>query len=163
VRIDLSRFNCHVDLRAARAEDEAFLLQVYASTRTDEMALVPWTEEQKAAFLLFQFEAQRSHYQNYYLAAQTWIILREGIPIGRMIVDDSGPEILLMDVALLPAYRRAGIGTCLLRALQDYAVQISHPIRLHVEFFNPALHLYDRMGFVPKGQSGISIEMIWSG
>jgi len=163
VSMDSMIFNCHVSLRSAQAEDEAFLLQVYASTRAEEMALVPWTEAQKAAFIRFQFDAQRTHYQNYYTAAQTWVILREDFPIGRMIVDDSGPVILLMDIALLPECRGNGIGGCLLRALQDYAAQSARPIRLHVEFFNPALRLYERLGFVPTHQSGISIEMVWNG
>src|SRR3712207_8583920 len=39
--------------------DDEFLLDVYASTRSEELAPVPWTDEQKRAFLRMQFDAQR--------------------------------------------------------------------------------------------------------
>ena len=40
-----------VRLRAATQEDDNFLYKVYACTRADEMALVPWDESQKETFL----------------------------------------------------------------------------------------------------------------
>jgi hypothetical protein len=39
--------NTHHSLRPVRAGDEDFLYRVYGSTRTDEMALVDWSAEQK--------------------------------------------------------------------------------------------------------------------
>jgi hypothetical protein len=47
-------------LRPVQEEDEALLLEIYASTRADEMALVPWNGAQKQAFLHMQFSAQQS-------------------------------------------------------------------------------------------------------
>jgi hypothetical protein len=45
--------------------DLPFLARLYASTRTEELAAVPWSAEQKAAFLDMQFRAQHAHYQQY--------------------------------------------------------------------------------------------------
>jgi len=45
-------------LRPAGPEDIAFLFRVYASTRTEELAPVPWSDEQKRAFLAMQFDLQ---------------------------------------------------------------------------------------------------------
>ncbi len=104
-----------ISLLAASEQDDAFLFQVYASTRADEMALVNWTAEQKTAFLQMQFNAQRQHYRTYYPAATYQVIAREDVPIGRLIVNRSPDEILLMDIALLPEQRNAGIGTALIR------------------------------------------------
>lgn len=161
MNIDTSHFTCLVNLRAARAEDEEFLLQVYACTRAEEMAMVPWTNEQKAAFLRFQFEAQRRHYSTHYPAAQHWIILRKDVPIGRMIVNEGDEEILLMDIALLPEHRRQGIGTALIRAVIAEAADQHKDLILHVETFNPAMKLYERLGFVKTSEMGIYHEMIW--
>ncbi|MBL8102935.1 MAG: hypothetical protein JNM02_10425, partial [Anaerolineales bacterium] len=74
-------------LRPTEAGDELFLFNVYASTRIEEMALVNWTEEQKTAFLRMQFDAQTKHYLAYYPHAEYYIILREGTPVGRLLLE----------------------------------------------------------------------------
>ena len=33
------------------------------------------------------------------------------------------------------------------------------PVRIHVERFNPALHLYERLGFVKAGDTGVWLLM----
>lgn len=148
-------------LRPALPEDEPLLLEVYASTRADELGLVPWTDEEKLAFVQMQFNAQRQHYLQYYPDAQWLVIMHEDLPAGRLIIDRAGAEIVLMDIALLPPYRNQGIGTALIRDLMDEARHMGRPIRLHVEFFNPALRLYERLGFTRIGESGVYFEMEW--
>jgi ribosomal protein S18 acetylase RimI-like enzyme len=148
-------------LRPALPEDESLQLEVYASTRADELSLVPWTAEEKLAFVQMQFNAQRQHYMQYYPDAQWLIIMREDLPAGRLIVDRAGAEIVLMDIALLPPYRNQGIGTALIRDLLDEAQHTGRPVRLHVEFFNPAMGLYERLGFTRIGESGVYFEMEW--
>ncbi len=133
---------------------------VYASTRADELARVPWTAEQKAAFIDMQFRAQRLSYMNVYPNAEYYVIERSGQPVGRMIVDRSQHTILLMDIAILPQFRNAGLGTALLQELLREADQAGRPVRLHVEGFNPAFRLYQRLGFVESGQVGMYCEMV---
>ncbi len=149
-------------LRCILPEDNSFLFQVYASTRADEMALVTWSEEQKTDFLHMQFNAQRQHYLSYFPQAEYSLICREdNRPIGRMIIDRSGDEILLMDIALLPEYRNAGIGMHLMRDIQNEASAKGLPVRLHVEIFNRALRLYERLGFAKIGENGVYLKMEW--
>jgi ribosomal protein S18 acetylase RimI-like enzyme len=151
-----------VTLRPVNEGDQDFLYRVYASTRMDEMALVNWSAEQKAAFLHMQFQAQTTHYRSYYPHAQHQIIQAENnIPIGRLIVDRSSDSILIVDIALLPEYRGAGIGTAIIRDLMTEAAQTNRAISLHVEVFNPAMQLYDRLGFVKNGEQGIYHKMVW--
>jgi ribosomal protein S18 acetylase RimI-like enzyme len=150
-----------VKLRPVRENDDAFLLKVYASTRADEMTLVPWSAEQKDAFVRMQFNAQRQSYLQQFPEAKYDIILRGDEPIGRLIVNRAEDAILLMDIALLPEYRGAGIGTVLIRDLQTEAAQVGKPLRIHVETFNPALRLYERLEFSKIGESGIYYEMEW--
>jgi GNAT superfamily N-acetyltransferase len=150
-----------ITLHPANDGDELFLYQVYASTRAEEMDLVNWNAEQKQAFLQMQFTAQREHYRLHYPAAEYSVIWRDRDCAGRLIVDRSADKILLMDIALLPEYRNAGIGTGLVRGLQDEASQTGRPLRLHVEFFNRALKLYERMGFRQVDELGVYYEMEW--
>jgi GNAT superfamily N-acetyltransferase len=121
-------------LRPVAAGDEDFLLRLYASTRADEMALVDWSAEQKAAFLHMQLQAQTTHYRAYYPNAQYYIIQRTTtMPLGRLIIDRSADSILIVDIALLPEYRGAGIGTAIIQQLLDEAAGTHLPIILRVE------------------------------
>jgi GNAT superfamily N-acetyltransferase len=151
-----------VILRPIKPQDDSFLFQVYASTRADEMGLVNWSEAQKADFLQMQFNAQRQHYLRYFPQAEySLICLEDHRPIGRIIIDRSRDEILLMDIALLPGYRNAGIGRRLVRDIQNEARAKGLPVRLHVELFNRAVHLYERLGFSRIGENGIYLKMEW--
>ena len=71
-------------LRDVTAEDERFLREVYASTRALELSLVPWSDEQREAFLKFQFDAQDAHYRRQYPEASFQVILKEAEPVGRL-------------------------------------------------------------------------------
>src|SRR5215213_1561168 len=75
-----------VSLRPAAAADEELLVRVYASTRADELARVPWSEAQRAAFVRMQFDAQQLHYRTHNPAATYDVILLDGRAAGRLYV-----------------------------------------------------------------------------
>lgn len=150
-----------VALRPVEAMDDEFLCRVYGSTRAEEMALVDWSDEQKAAFLRMQFDAQRAHYRTHYLKAEYFVIQRNGVDIGRIIVERSQDPLILMDIALLPEYRGMGIGTTLIKDLMAEAADKGWALTLHVEFFNPALALYNRLGFVKIAEQDVYYKMLW--
>lgn len=136
-----------VELRPATDGDRPFLLAVYVSTRTDELAVVPWTDEQKDAFLRMQFEAQDSWYRQIYPEAEFLVVLHGGDPVGRLYLARGGAEIRIVDIALLPEYRGNGIGSRLLEDILAAADRDGLPVTLRVEPWNPARRLYDRLGF----------------
>jgi ribosomal protein S18 acetylase RimI-like enzyme len=151
-----------VTLRPARPEDRERLLAIYASTRADELAPVPWTEEQKASFLRMQFEAQDTDYRRNYPDAEYSVVEVDGSLAGRLYVHRRPDEIRLIDIALLPAFRGRGIGTGLLTRLFDEAASRDVPITIHVEISNPARSLYERLGFVAEGEQGLYVLMRWT-
>ena len=134
-------------LRGETADDFEFIVRLYASTRAEELAPVPWPEEAKQAFLRSQCELQHAHYQKHYLNAEFLIIKREEQPVGRMYIHESEREIRLMDIAFIPEQRGQGVGTRLLHALLAYARAHNVTVTLHVEPLNPAQRLYARLGF----------------
>jgi len=52
-----------------------------------------------------------------------------------------------MDIALIPEARGHGVGTHLLNELIAEGKSTGAIVTIHVEKFNPALRLYDRLGF----------------
>lgn len=133
-----------------------FLLRLYWTTRADEMAMVTdWTDEQKEQFVRMQFQAQHAWYQEHYGDAQFELILADGIPAGRLYVHRRATEIRLVDISLLPEYRNGGIGTALLRELFAESAAMGKPVTIHVEKYNPAMRLYERLGFVPIADRGV--------
>jgi len=151
-----------VSFRPIRPDDEAFLYEVYASTRTEELALVDWDEAQKAAFLHMQFAAQHQCSQERYTKTDFLLILRDAVPVGRLYIARWEDEIRMVDIALLPPYRNAGIGTTILRDILAEAAVAHKPVRIHVEQCNPALRLYERLGFAPIEDKGVYLFMEWS-
>lgn len=152
---------CEITLRPIRPDDVAFLYEVYASTRMEELVPLGWPEEQVAAFLQMQFTAQHQHYQAAYSNATFDVILADGRPVGRLYVDRQPDEIRMIDIAILPQYRGAGIGSRVLANLLAEAEQAGKPVGLHVEKFNPALSWYERLGFSIVNDRGVYWFMQW--
>ncbi len=151
-----------ITLRAIRSSDQPFLYRVYASTRELELAPLGWSEGQKAAFLQMQFNAQHRYYVEQFPRAAFHIILSGNRAVGRLYVDRRTDEIRLLDIALLPEHRNAGIGTALLRGLLAEAERAGMPVRIHVERLNPALRLYRRLGFCQIADKGVYTLLEWS-
>ncbi|HYY43493.1 MAG TPA: GNAT family N-acetyltransferase, partial [Pyrinomonadaceae bacterium] len=140
--------------------DEEFLFQLYASTRTEELAPLGWSAAQLTLFLRLQFEAQRRHYNAHFSPDRHHIILLDGQPVGRMWVELRADEIRAVDIALLPSVRGSGIGTQMLHELIAESIQTGLPLRFSVEKNNlRALPLYERLGFVVIGDIGTHFLM----
>jgi ribosomal protein S18 acetylase RimI-like enzyme len=146
-------------LRPVGATDDAFLRRLYASLREDELALVSWDEATKEAFLRQQFDAQDTYYRGHYDGATYDVVEDDGEPAGRLYVARWVDEIRIMDIALLPEYRGAGIGTTLIQELLDEGARTGKRVSIHVEKHNPALRLYERLGFEPAADRGVYILM----
>ena len=146
-----------IALRPVGPEDDDLLLELYASTRAYEMALVPWTDEQRAAFINMQFTAQKTHYAQYYPTASHDVIMSDGRGVGRLYVGRLDDEIRIVDITILPAERNAGIGSYLLKQLLDEADSTGKVTRIYVETFNPSLKLFERLGFTPSQQDGVHL------
>lgn len=139
-----------------------FLLRLYATTRADEMAMiVDWTDEQKGTFVRMQFEAQHAWYQEHYGDAQFDLVLVDGAPAGRLYVHRRATEIRLVDISLMPELRGQGTGTSLLRELMAEAEAAGKPLTIHVEKYNPAMRLYQRLGFKSIADRGPYDLMEW--
>jgi GNAT superfamily N-acetyltransferase len=147
-----------ISLRDSTPDDQAFLLDVYVSTRLDELAGTGWDDNQKRAFIQMQFLAR----ERIYPQLDSKIILLNGQPVGRMLVDRNADAILLRDIALLTEFRNAGIGSRLIQNLMSEAAAAGKPVELHVLSTSPAVRLYERLGFrTTSAEPGAYLEMKW--
>ena len=137
------------------AADMALLCHLYATTCAEELAMVPWSDEQKDLFVRQQFHAQHTYYHQTWPDAAYDIVELCGQPIGRIYVDLPSDGIQLMEITLLPELRGRGLGTALIQQVLTLADTRQQPVSLFVEAHNPAQRLYARLGFVFTEDHGV--------
>ena len=142
--------------------DREFLRVLYAETRADELAMLPWDASQKDAFLTMQWQAQSADYRARFPQAEFWVLEGDEGPLGRVVVDRRPTRLRLVDIALRTAARGRGLGTALLRDLQADAAASGLPLRLHVNSSNPARRLYARLGFIPVSEDAFYHLLEWT-
>jgi GNAT superfamily N-acetyltransferase len=151
-----------ITFRPTGPDDEPFLLEVYAGTRSEEMAAVPWSDAQREAFVKMQYIAQRQHYRSHYPNADFLIILSDERAVGRLYVERSAEKIRIIDITFLPEERNTGSGTVIIRDLMDEAARAGKPLQIYVESFNPSLRLFERLGFRRIEEGGVHLLMEWN-
>lgn len=148
-------------LRPATDSDQEFLVGVFAGTRADELQALAWNPTQAEMFINIQFNAQQQSYRLSYPEAENNIILHDGQPIGRMLVDRSEEAIHLVDIAILPEHRNQGLGARLIRGLLAEGASQERAVILSVYNTNPAIHLYERLGFSKVDEESLYWKMRW--
>lgn len=151
-----------VTLRTATDADYDFMRRLYHAGRAEEMKQFPFTDTQKVIFLNEQFAAQFQHYGIHYPTVERNIVEVGGEPAGRLWIDEWKDQIRLVDIALMPEYRAGGIGTRLVRDVLARGAAAGKPVTIHVESYNPALHLYERLGFEKVDTNGVYFLMRWT-
>ncbi|MEA3018463.1 MAG: hypothetical protein QOI38_3185 [Sphingomonadales bacterium] len=150
-----------ISYRPVEDDDLPFLAEVYISTRREEVAQTGWPAEQQDAFLRHQHEAQHAHYMNAYRNAEFLVVERDGRAIGRLYLYESASEMRIVDIALLPEARGSGIGEAILRDIGEDVASRGKAVAVHVEKFNPARRLYERLGFAAIEEKGVYDLMEW--
>jgi len=150
-------------LRPETDADLPFLQALYASTRAEELArAIGWSDAQKAEFVRGQFAAQRHHYRTHFADADYDILEHRGAPAGRLYLETRATQLHVIDIVLIPQSRSKGVGTAILTALIEQARGEAKSVGIFVEKFNPALRLYQRLGFTPVRDTEIYLEMEWT-
>jgi ribosomal protein S18 acetylase RimI-like enzyme len=138
-------------LRPATDGDYDFLWWLHGATmRTYVDAIWGWDE----AF-------QRQHFQDHFDPARIEIVERAGEAAGYISVERGEDAIFLGAIEIAPDSQNQGIGTGLIRDLQDEAQGRGVPLKLQVLQGNPARRLYERLGFVATRETETHIMMSW--
>lgn len=149
-------------LRAAGPRDEGFLRELFAADRSGDFAALGWDAERLRILLEQQYVAQLRQYRATYPEHERLVVEQAGRPVGRIDVHRGRSEIRVMEISLMPEFRSRGLGTRLLRQLQDEAARTDRPLRLQVARGNPALRLYRRLGFITVEESEVHLSLEWT-
>lgn len=147
-----------ITLRPVSDTDFPFLLTVYGSIREDELMLTGWSEQEKLSFIQMQFDAQHRAY-SLYTDTEFLVIAYAGKDVGRLYLQHQKNALHIVDISLLKEYRRRGIGYVLLSALFAKANSQGKVVQIHVEKNNPAMRLYQRLGFLPVQDKGLYLKL----
>ena len=146
-----------IDRRPAAESDRAFLFELYASTRAQELAMVPWNEEQKRAFVEAQFAAQARGYQDSFPHATHEILTRDGVDVGRLYLTREIDNIQILDITIAAQARNEGIGAQVLAEIAAEADRNLQSASIYVETFNPSRSLFERLGFRKISEDGFML------
>jgi ribosomal protein S18 acetylase RimI-like enzyme len=126
-----------IQVREARPADMDFARALYFETMRG-MIEPPfgWDQRRQEESLAGWFDLQ-----------QAGIIIADGRDVGWMQTRASEDELLLGSLYVIPEMQRRGIGTHVLRELIDQSKRSSRPLTLAVMKNNPAIPLYERLGF----------------
>lgn len=150
-------------LRKRGSQDEPFLLQLYMAQQQEVMRSWGWDIAQQQVFLEMQYRARNAGYATAYPDSVSNIICDpDQVSIGRMLISNQQKAIHLVDIALLPAYQRRGIGTQVLSDLQKRGMTEGKKITLQVPCDSSARRLYVRLGFQLIRQDPVYVQMEWS-
>ena len=146
-------------LRPETDEDEPFLHQLIVSSLAGELAAWAFPEAIRAPLLETQYRARVEGIRAAYPHAERGILLVDGQPAGRVVIDRSAEEIYLVDIVVLPTLRNRGVGSAVLRQLIEESEKTRRPLSLNVDAVNPAQRLYQRLGFLRVGGDEVQLRM----
>lgn len=144
-----------IELLPASAQAIPWLCALYKTSRLVELLVAPWCAEQKHAFLGDQFALQHAHFLKTSPKSDYCLIPRGKAPFGRIYFDHSGRDWLLIDILLRADCRNKGIGSALIRWLQQSVMAAGAEwLKLQVAHSNPrALRLYECLCFLENPAS----------
>jgi len=126
-----------IQVRDARPADVDFARALYFETMRGMIEpLFGWDQRRQEESFAGWFDLQ-----------QASIIMADGRDVGWMQVRANEREIFLGSLYVIPEMQRLGIGTHVLRELIAQSTLSSRPLTLAVMKNNPAIRLYERLGF----------------
>ena len=148
-----------VTTRAATADDDAFLFELFKAVRAPEFAHVPLAPAQLDMLLSIQFAGQKQSYGAQYPGGNH-IILMHGQPIGRIWLYCAPSEHHLVDISLVPEFRNRGIGAALIGEAIAAARAAGVRLTCSVAVTNGgSLRFHQRLGFRICGQDEVYYDL----
>ena len=129
--------------RTAGSADQPWLKRLFAQLRGLDAAMV----EACPALLEQQWQLQQRIFASDFPGARTELILLDGQPIGVLTLDERQDSLRIVEIGLKPHQRGRGVGEQLLLEVIAHADLQGKPLELAVMRHNPAVRLYQRLGF----------------
>lgn len=136
------------------------MYDLYFGLRSAEFEPLP--EVQREHLIRMQYAAQTAAYQAQYPGSDYQIVLRGDVPVGKIWLAALPDELHLVDILIAEPYRNAGIGSFLVRQLQQQAEIDKIALRSSIFRFNAgSLRFHRFLGFEVVGENEIQFHMEW--
>jgi GNAT superfamily N-acetyltransferase len=130
-------------LRQATEADYAFLYHLHKETMKDYVAQTwGWDEVVQAAMFKDRFDPEHSQ-----------IVVVDGRDAGFLSMEWRTDTLFLSNLQILSEEQGHGLGTEIIKTILAQAYHEGKPVTLQVLKVNPALHLYERLGFIVTGET----------
>ncbi len=141
-----------LDSRVAKIDSaDRRTLVLRASTPSDAEFVNRLTEKVMGAYVAATWPLlsdQEAYFKkNLFVCQSTRIIQMDGKDIGRLTVVSSESSVTIDNIHLLPEYQGFGIGKELIQSVIRDARSSGKSVELQLLIVNPALKLYERLGF----------------
>jgi ribosomal protein S18 acetylase RimI-like enzyme len=149
-----------LSLRPAQKSDDPFFYEVFRSVRAPEFAVLGLLPEQLEMLIQQQYEARTGSYEAQFPDSGNSVVLSGETPIGQFWVFRTPEEFLVVDIALMPDHRGAGVGAILMKQFMAEADAARVPVRVTVATNNPgSLRFHQRLGFSITTQDAMYYTM----
>jgi GNAT superfamily N-acetyltransferase len=125
-----------IELRTARAEDFEYCQRLYFE------GMKKIIED-----LHLDLSAQAANFERDWILAQVRIIVLDGGDAGWLQTRERDDGLFVAQLFVDGPFQRRGIGTEIMLRLINEAARVNQPILLAVVKINPAVRLYERLGF----------------
>lgn len=151
-----------VTLRPEGDADTDFLFTLFRSHMLTELAAMPVDDATRDMLVRSQFQAQTMSYRTWFPMARFDIVERDGVPVGRIVVDPGTESACIVDFALLPDSRARGLGTAIIAAMLQHLAPLRRPVRCKVLMHNePSIRMCRRVGFRHIGGEPPFLQLEW--
>jgi ribosomal protein S18 acetylase RimI-like enzyme len=150
-------------MRPACREDEPLLFELFAGERRVEFAAAGVPQMQAEMLAQMQYRGRAMSYSAQFPEAEDSIlIVEDGTPVGRLLVDRKSERWRVVDIAVLAEHRGRGVARKALIECQVQCAIAGTKLELEVATQNPARRLYEQLGFRVTGEDMLAVRMAWS-
>lgn len=143
-----------IKLRQKMPGDTAIVHAIYNQAYRDavERQFGPWNQAEQDVFFKDAWDKQEAQ-----------VITYGGVVCGFVVITNQPDSIFVYEIILSPDFQGKGIGTSILRELQNKATTHNRTVTLEVFLNNTdAKRLYERLGFAVTGSSSTHYQMQWT-
>jgi RimJ/RimL family protein N-acetyltransferase len=136
-----------VATRPVTSEDASLLYEVFVTGEAAAWtAMLPNVDN--GPVLQRMFAGRQAEYSSQFPEAQHHVIVIDGEPAGQVRWAERDADVQIVDIGLLPSYRRRGAAAAVYTRLIEHARRVRKPVRSTVTKLNePSVALHHRLGF----------------
>jgi GNAT superfamily N-acetyltransferase len=101
-----------------------------------------------------QVRARNQSYAEAYPDARHFVITVDDVPVGRLVLAETGAVVHVVDIRLAARWRNQGVGSTVVTRVCADASGTGRAVELSVDPQSPAVRLYERLGFHRQPSDG---------